>query len=304
MRRLAKFNPETYTQYLLIMEAEWLRLKGLTEKAAIQLDTAFSEVERTGHLYLQALVPELQARLYFTQGRIKLAEFFLRQSYQGYARWSAEGKMSHMRESYPRLLEGIDDRMNEETTTTYVGTTTTRLQTPEITSMWRVSRLFRVGKTTETHLAGLVRLIAEVSGAQSAAVVIAHQGNLLVQAALLPEQEIKVLQDQPVEEATGLSESVIRYVMRTGKDMILFNAYQESFALSDPYLTENRVRSVLCTPIEYKSIRTGVLYLENRLSAGSFGPERLQILHVLLAQISLLLEIVRPSGKSPEPIDE
>ena len=61
-------------------------------------------------------------------------------------------------------------------------------------------------------------------------------------------------------------------------------------ALSGRSLSEaGRTRSVVCIPVIHQGKSTGILYLENNLTANAFTAERVRVLHVLCAQAAISL---------------
>ena len=90
-----------------------------------------------------------------------------------------------------------------------------------------------------------------------------------------------------------LSESVVRYVMRTQQNVIIEDATSQNQFVADPYILEYRVRSILCLPLINQGKLTGVLYLENNLTPHVFTPDRVSVLKVLASQAAISLENTR-----------
>ena len=68
--------------------------------------------------------------------------------------------------------------------------------------------------------------------------------------------------------------SLLRYVVRTGEEVIEEQVTTSARFSTDPYVAANSVRSAMCLPIKRASVVAGVLYLENNLTAGAFTRER------------------------------
>jgi signal transduction histidine kinase len=58
----------------------------------------------------------------------------------------------------------------------------------------------------------------------------------------------------------------------------------------DAYVAKRRPRSVLCAPLSLKSKHHGLILLENDMSAGVFGDDRLQLVSILAGQLMNSLE--------------
>ena len=83
------------------------------------------------------------------------------------------------------------------------------------------------------------------------------------------------LRDGPVT-AAALPESVLQYVVRTRESVILDDAAARLRFATDPYIRQQRARSVLCLPLLNQAKLIGVLYLENNLAPRVFAPARIR----------------------------
>jgi serine phosphatase RsbU (regulator of sigma subunit) len=99
-----------------------------------------------------------------------------------------------------------------------------------------------------------------------------------------------VLQSLPVEDSHQLPASIIQYVQRTQKPEVLDDATEEGMFTTDPYIVENRPKSILCTPLINQAKLIGILYLENNLTTGAFTPDRLEVLNLLSSQAAISIE--------------
>src|SRR5262249_53919798 len=59
---------------------------------------------------------------------------------------------------------------------------------------------------------------------------------------------------------------------------------------TDPYILQQRTRSVFCLPLANQAKLIGTLYLENRSAAHVFGPARTGVLKLLASQAAISLE--------------
>jgi GAF domain-containing protein len=80
------------------------------------------------------------------------------------------------------------------------------------------------------------------------------------------------LQDLTADQI-ALPESVVQYVARTHDYVILDDAFVHNQFSTDPYISEQHARSILCLPLLNQGKLVAVLYLENNLAADS-GPSR------------------------------
>jgi len=60
--------------------------------------------------------------------------------------------------------------------------------------------------------------------------------------------------------------------------------------INDPYIVEHQPKSILGCPMIYQENLQGIIYLENSLVRGAFTPQKLEVLQVLLSQVSISIE--------------
>jgi PAS domain S-box-containing protein len=98
------------------------------------------------------------------------------------------------------------------------------------------------------------------------------------------------------ETAAVFPESVVRYVARTRKDVILGDATSGNPFSGDPYIARRRARSIVCLPLVNQGRLNGVIYLDNNLTAHVFTSDRITLLKVLASQAAISLENTRLYG--------
>src|SRR4029453_1370276 len=136
----------------------------------------------------------------------------------------------------------------------------------------------------------VLRLILESAGAQSGCFVVEEEGQLRVEIACLGDgNQTAVLRALPVDDA-HLSGQIVRYVLRTGQQLVIDDAAADVRFANCPYIRSARPRSVLCAPLSKNAKVIGALYLENRLTPGAFTAERLPSLRLLSQQAVLAIE--------------
>jgi diguanylate cyclase (GGDEF)-like protein len=87
--------------------------------------------------------------------------------------------------------------------------------------------------------------------------------------------------------------SVLRYVIRTGLEVIEDNIAGVSRFAADPYVRAEQPRAVMCLPVRHGGRIDGVLYFENRLAEASFTGERVEFLRMLGAQAMISIASAR-----------
>ncbi|KAK4703939.1 hypothetical protein P7C70_g2274, partial [Phenoliferia sp. Uapishka_3] len=86
--------------------------------------------------------------------------------------------------------------------------------------------------------------------------------------------------------------SVINYVARS-RTMVVNDLDALGDAISDPYLTKHRPKSILCMALASQSRVIGVLYMENSQTTKAFTAQRLEILSLISGQAATTVEKAR-----------
>ncbi|MCP4699762.1 MAG: PAS domain S-box protein [Gammaproteobacteria bacterium] len=144
-------------------------------------------------------------------------------------------------------------------------------------------------------LAGIMKTVIENTEAQKSFLLLEKHGKWVVEAEGNADkrEDIKVLHSQPPEQCEEISLAVFRHVARTQEQVVLHDAANAGNFTQDPRIETRKSKSILCMPLLYQGKLSGVLYLENNLTAHAFTPDRIQILEILAAQAAVSLENAR-----------
>jgi class 3 adenylate cyclase len=273
--------------HALLVEAELARVLGEPQRAAERYDLAIARAHAHGFLNDEALACELAGEFYFAQGRSRMASSYLKDARHLWQRWGAKA-----------LVDALDARHPAETmrgsaSAGTLGTTTVEL---DLGTVLKASDAL-AGEIELAALIGRVmRVTLENAGASRGVLVLYRSGVPHVeveQHAVTGEPPRMWRVPLPTEGAKDapLPVSLVRYALRTGDPVLIDDASQEGaqFA-SDPYVMAHRPRAALGLPLMKQGRAVGALYLENKLTTGVFGPERLGLLRVLASQAAISLE--------------
>ncbi len=158
----------------------------------------------------------------------------------------------------------------------------------------KASQAISAETVSERLFERILRVVVEVAGAQSGALVLGETDRLAVRARVGTASGVSVsLVATPLEQCADLPSTVFRYVVRTKKPLVLSNAAAAEAFEADPAVRLRSLRSVLCVPLTQQAKVIGVLYLENAALAGAFPDDLVEIVQVLAAQAVISLENVR-----------
>ncbi len=142
-----------------------------------------------------------------------------------------------------------------------------------------------------------MQIIIENAGAQTAFLILNHEGNWCIEAQGTVEQEkVTILESIPIESldsessTTILPTTIINYVARTQESLVLNNAIDEGQFINDPYIIASKSKSILCTPLLNQGQLRGIVYLENNLTTGAFTSERVELINILSAQAAISID--------------
>ncbi len=90
-----------------------------------------------------------------------------------------------------------------------------------------------------------------------------------------------------------ISRSVVERVAAEGKPRLSSDAQTEAWLSSRDSVSLLGLRSILCVPIQFKGITQGVIYVDNRLQAGLFTQDALDLLSAIASTAAIAIENAR-----------
>src|SRR5262249_43060561 len=127
-------------------------------------------------------------------------------------------------------------------------------------------------------LDALMRILLENAGARRGVLLLMRDGQLVVEAEdRVGEAASRVLGATPLMGSANLPNSIIRYVARTRKTVLVDARARDGPFGRDPCFSGGAPLSALAAPIVYKGRLAGVVYLENDLARAAFTPDRVAV---------------------------
>lgn len=290
--KLAKWGehaPMNYAHKHDLVAAELARVGGDGARARDLYDRAIEGATRHGYAQESALACELAARFHRSAGRRELADWYLGRAHEGYLRWGAIAKADALEAEHPELTAGVGAvshgaRASSATSVDLAGGADIDLASV-VKATTAISREIVLDRLAATFL----EIAAENAGAQRAALVLWDEGGGRVVARRESGGEVATGLDLALAEG-GVPESVVAYVARSRRPLVVGDAQTEARFARDPQVVARGVRSMLCVPIVHQAALSALVYLENNLAPGAFTPERLTLLGVLGGQIAISLD--------------
>ncbi len=250
---------------------------------------AVEQAAAAGYTLLQATIHERMARHLLAAGH-RFGRGHLEEALYLFEQCGAVAKVQQLQQAYAlyfQPLRSSDNPFSTEPLSSSAESSnfTSLQQNLDLYAILKASQAISSEIDSERVLATIMQTIGEVSGAQTAYLVMEQAGELMIvagyPAAIAPAAPL------PIRENQRLSAGVIRYVQRTQRTLLLDNANQEGEFSDDPYISSHAVRSLLCQPIQEQNRMLGIIYLENNLSSYAFATDRVEVVRLLAAQAAI-----------------
>ncbi|MEH2148199.1 trifunctional serine/threonine-protein kinase/ATP-binding protein/sensor histidine kinase [Nostoc sp.] len=293
MRIWAGHAPANYQHKYDLVEAEKARVLGQTFVAMEYYELAIQGAKEQGYLQEEALANELAAEFYFFRGRDQQAIFYLRESYHTYIRWGAIAKVSDLESKYPDYCP-LKTNQESSSLKTSLRTTSSKinnLASFDLSTVFKASQAISSEIMLDGLLSKLMTIVMENAGAETSCFLLDKDGQMVIEAFVgVNKSEMLLGTTISLENSLYIPISILNYVMITKESVVIGDASFEGKFTSDPYIIQNKCKSVLCTPIIHQSKLIGILYLQNNLTTNAFTTERLEVLKILASQAAISIE--------------
>ncbi|NQE34592.1 trifunctional serine/threonine-protein kinase/ATP-binding protein/sensor histidine kinase [Microcoleus asticus] len=295
MKKWAVHAPMNYQHKYDLVAAEKARVLGQNTQAMELYDRAIDGAAKNGYIQEEALAYELAGEFYQALGKEIVSQAYLTKAYYGYIHWGAIAKVKHLESTHPFLAaqtRTIQTPTLDVTRTTTGNTTSSSLgELLDLATFIKSAQAINGEIVLEKLLTKLIKIILENAAAQKVVLLLLKNDILCIEATgSFAEDKVTLLPSIPVENRQDVPLSVINYVHRSQKHLVLDNATVAEPFKVDTYIQKYQPKSILCLPIIYQSQRRGIIYLENALTVGAFTAERVEVFKVLIAQVAIAVE--------------
>jgi PAS domain S-box-containing protein len=279
--------PENFENRAALVGAEIARLEGRVLDAERLYEQAIGSARASGFVHNEGLSHEVAARFYEARGFRRIAEAYLQDARDCYARWGAIGKVRQLEQLYPHLK----DKMPPPDPTSTIVAPVEHL---DLATVIKVSEAISSEIIPQRLIDTILRTAIEHMGAQRGLLILAQDDKLRIGAeATTDGTSITVhLRDTSLAGA-ALPMSIVHYVVRTQENVILDDASTQNQFAADTYIFQYHARSVLCVPLLNQGKLIGLLYLENNLAPYVFTSGRMAVLKLLASEAAMSLANTR-----------
>ncbi|HYX16386.1 MAG TPA: ATP-binding protein, partial [Nostoc sp.] len=298
MQKWAHHAPMNHLHKFYLVEAERHRVLDEKIEAIEMYDRAIALAKQNEYINEEALAHELAAKFYLSWGKEAIAQTYMTNAYYAYGNWGAIAKVKDLEARYPQLIVQSNP---ENLQTNYLqtiqthSTTTGGSQILDLITVMKASQVLSEEMVLSRLLEKLMKNVIENAGAQQGYFIAKHKKKWMLEATgIVVGKEVSVVVN--AEDKTNsplLPVGLLNYVERTRNNLVLGDAVKDSRFAADAYITTYQSKSILCLPLIHSGKFTGILYLENNLISGAFTPERVNVLSLLIAQISIAIDNAR-----------
>jgi PAS domain S-box-containing protein len=279
--------PDNFENRAALVGAEIARIEGRELDAERLYEQAIRSARDYGFIHNEALANELASRFYAARGFEKIARVYLQEARYGYLRWGADGKVRQLEHLHPHLR----DAPVPASPTATIGAPVEQL---DVGTVLKAAQAVSGEIVLDKLIKTLLRIAVEHAGAERGLLILfpGDEPRIAAEAATGSGQ-VEVTLRQAAVSPAELPESVLHYLIRSRKSVILDDALAQNPFSADEYIGQKHPRSVLCLPLVKQSKLIGVLYLENKLASHVFTPARISVLELLASQAAISLENAR-----------
>ncbi|MBD2489222.1 ATP-binding sensor histidine kinase [Aulosira sp. FACHB-615] len=320
LQHWAHHAPMNHQHKVDLIEAEKHRIFGKLYEAGDFYDRAIAGAKTNGYIQEEALANELAAKFYLNWGKEKIAAGYMQEAYYCYARWGAKAKVTDLEKHYPQLLHLILQQQKNDfnfleniaphnvtlSTRTSSSNSTSYSEILDLTSVIKAAQAISSSLELNELIANLLKIILENSGAKKAILLLPQNHTWQVQAITVIENEKlnTILEPQLLETCPDIPKRIIHYIKNTQKTLVIENCQTDIPGVIGEYMLQHQPQSVLCMPIVNQGHLVGLLYLENKLTAGVFTQERVQVIKLLASQAAISLENAQLFQKAQQALQD
>ena len=298
LTRYAENCPSNFASHLRLLQAETASLGGRNERAAILFDEAAKLAREQKFQHIEALANELAGQSYLACNRDHLARMYLLAARKSYLQWGAFAKVNQLSQKFGALLPVADTEVLTDVSARF--RSETRTDIIDVDTVMRATMALSADLESDRLLGKLMRLILECMGGERAFIVSKRAGALRVEAVGFSDgAQVRLDLGSGVNDGSQFSESVVNFVLHTGREIVLEDAKADVRFQACPYISENNARSIVCVPITKMGTIDGVAYVESSLS-GTFSDDRVRGLILLSQQAFAAVENMQLQTKLNE----
>lgn len=279
----ANYCPDNFEHRYLIIEAEYQSKITGNQNVINEFETAISSAEKTGYVQIQALACELYAKFWLKKNNPDIAKIYFTEARSLYEKWGAIRKVECLEEFYPEMFVLPEQVISLKEVN--LG------KLIDINTIINATYVLAGELNIEELISKMLKIISKNTGVQNSVFIHQKDINDYLLAIFNAEQDfLEIRYIKSIESSIYFPSSILNYVFRTGKSVLLEQADKENIFADDIYFQENKPKSVFCTPIKSQDKVFSVLYLENRYIENTFNQAGMDFISIILSQCAISIE--------------
>ncbi|RED99824.1 ATP-binding sensor histidine kinase [Marinoscillum furvescens] len=290
LKKWANHAPENFLHKYELVEAEYRSATKSTKPVKELYASAITHAKEGNYLNELALAHECAGRHYQRNYDEPMQAHHLNEGLRVYQKWGATAKVKTLKEEFPYLGEPASRKIETsftEASFSYGSISGNNLL--DLSSVLKAASTISSEIQLNKAIPTLLEIITQNAGAQSGAFFLNENDELILAAISSVDEGASMVPPIPLSDSTETPHTVVNYVRRTHHTVLLDEPVSDERFQKDEYLLAHTIESLLCMPIVHQQKLLGVIYLENRLTRGSFTAERTDLLSLLSGQIAITL---------------
>lgn len=307
LKAWAENCPANFSHKYYLIIAEVARIQNESVEKIMQLyNMALNSIRHDDFIHMKALIYETIGEFWLSRYEEFIGKSYIKEASYLYTVWGATEKVRNIEKKYARILSSrnheIDAYLSHKnnagtSVSTALDIGSVLKTTQALSSEIKIDRLLKVMMYTLIGNTGAQFgcLLLQQDYDESRFVEIQKTEN---------DDDIQIVKAVSIDDSDNFCREIVKYTMQTRKNVILDNAQESVQYRNNEYIRKNRVLSVLCMPIIYKSDLRGIIYLENNQMERMFTNDRLEILKLMSSQIAISIENAQLYEKLEEKVKE
>ncbi|GIW21862.1 MAG: serine/threonine protein kinase [Candidatus Sericytochromatia bacterium] len=289
-KQLKQFSEKCVSNFLAkyyLVDAELKRIKKDNEGALALYKKSIELADKYNYINIKAIANELVAKFMIYQGKNQEAREYISNSYNDFNFLGAKSKVLDIEKKYSYYLYHINYRSTSNTGNLQINEDIEL----DLNTIMKAYQALSEEVFLDKLISKYMKIVIENAGAQKGYLILNQNSKFVVISEYtINSREATIFEGIDLNEFDYLAKSVVNYVQRTNKEIIIDDAYNDVIFLSDKYILENKPKSIICIPILKQQELLGILYLENNLTLGAFTYNRVKLLKLVSSQLAISLE--------------
>ncbi|PCJ01083.1 MAG: hypothetical protein COB15_01220 [Flavobacteriales bacterium] len=280
LTKVKKFNTDVYGNLSDLIALELNKTKVNSSTLYDDYESFIYKLKSEQAIQLLAIAYENYANVLNSNNQTEKAQLQISKAKSIYRSWNAT-----------LLYENIPSE-NVVSSTGEQSMASVKIKDLDLNSILKASTAIAEETNQSKLFEKMMEIVVENMGATKAILVINSDTGHTIQAEFSNGKidTMRGIQLDDVSENENYPSSIINYVIRTKTDVIIESVAKNGLFSSDSYFLKNKIQSVVCHPLINRQKLMGVMYIENNLSENLFNEKRVEILHLLSAQMTISLK--------------